>query len=73
MKKRSLTGRFFVFKKNLQQQATLILRKYYFLQKAEKSAFFERSVNFFVDRFAGLRILYLRRIALTVKSREIIL
>ena len=40
MKKRSLTGRFFVFKKNLQQQATLILRKYYFLQKAEKSVFF---------------------------------
>ena len=75
MKKRSLTGRFFLsFKKNLQQQATLILRKYYFLQKTEKNPhFFERSVNFFVDRFAGLRILYLRRIALTVKSREIIL
>ena len=34
-------GAFFLsFKKNLQQQATLILRKYPFLQKAEKSAFF---------------------------------
>ena len=75
MKKRSLTGRFFL--PLLKKFATASYFNFAQVLLPPKSGkiriFFERSGNFFVDRFAGLRILYLRRIALTVKSREIIL
>lgn len=74
MKKRSLTGRFFVFKKKFATASYFNFAQVSLIPKNGKNPhFFEWSGNFFVDRFAGLRILYLRRIALTVKSREIIL
>ena len=75
MKKRSLTGRFFLslLKKFATASEFNFAQVLLPPQSGKIRIFFERSGNFFVDRFAGLRILYLRRIALTVKSREIIL